>query len=109
MAKPNILLITTDQQRFDTIHALGNDYIYTPHMNWLADEGISFRRAYADCPVCMPSRASIMTGRHGYALGYTNNTNNDPVTDITDTGSGTDTTDNRSGITTDAYDNRSGR
>lgn len=71
--KPNILLITTDQQRFDTISALGNPYIYTPHLNWLADEGITFTNCYADCPVCIPSRTTIMTGRHGYAMGLVGN------------------------------------
>ena len=37
MNRPNILLITTDQQRFDTIAALGNSHIFTPHLNWLTD------------------------------------------------------------------------
>ncbi|MDD3335313.1 MAG: sulfatase-like hydrolase/transferase [Eubacteriales bacterium] len=72
-ARPNILLITTDQQRSDTISAWGNERIYTPHFNWLADEGLSFTRCYADCPVCMPSRATIMTGLAGYSLGLLNN------------------------------------
>ncbi|MCL1859791.1 MAG: sulfatase-like hydrolase/transferase [Oscillospiraceae bacterium] len=76
MNKPNFLLITTDQQRFDTIHALGNRHIYTPHLNWLADEGVAFTRCYADSPVCMASRASIMTGTHGYTNGLTGNNNN---------------------------------
>ena len=60
--RPNFLLITTDQQRFDTIGAAGNRSIWTPHLNWLCDTGIRFSRAYADCPVCAPSRATIMTG-----------------------------------------------
>ena len=71
--RPNILLITTDQQRFDTIHAHGNNHIYTPHLNWLADEGISFSRCYATSPICMASRLSIMTGMHGHSLGMTGN------------------------------------
>lgn len=71
--KPNILLITTDQQRFDTISALGNPVIFTPHMNWLCDEGIAFTRCYADCPICMPSRATIMTGKRGYTTGCVGN------------------------------------
>jgi arylsulfatase len=75
--RPNILLITTDQQRFDTIAAHGNGYIDTPHLDWLSDEGISYARAYADCPICMPSRATIMTGKAGYALGLTGNSNAD--------------------------------
>ena len=76
MEKTNVLLITTDQQRFDTINALGNPCIFTPHMNWLADNGIAFTRGYSDCPICMPARATIMTGKHGYTLGITTNTSN---------------------------------
>lgn len=73
--RPNILLITTDQQRFDTIAALGNQHIYTPHLDWLVDEGISFTRAYSDAPICMPARATIMTGKHGFTSGLTANSN----------------------------------
>ena len=73
MKKNNLLLITTDQQRFDTLAALGNAHIYTPHLDWLCDEGIAFTRAYSDCPICMPARATLMTGRHGYSLGLTGN------------------------------------
>ena len=72
-SRPNILLITTDQQRADTVHALGNPSILTPHLNWLVDTGVVFRRAYADCPICVPSRATIMTGRFGYTNGLTRN------------------------------------
>ncbi|MFW5829565.1 MAG: sulfatase [Planctomycetota bacterium] len=63
-----------DQQRFDTIHALGNDCIFTPHLDWLVDQGISCTRAYADCPICIPARATIMCGRHGFSTGLTANT-----------------------------------
>jgi arylsulfatase A-like enzyme len=67
--KPNILLITTDQQHWNTIHALGNDSIKTPNLDRLVSEGISFDRAYVANPVCSPSRSSIITGeypsRHG--------------------------------------------
>ncbi len=69
----NILLITTDQQRFDTIHAAGNPHILTPHLDWLFDDGIYFSNAYSDCPVCMPARATIMTGRYAYSHGLTGN------------------------------------
>lgn len=75
MEKPNILLITTDQQRFDTIAALGNNEIFTPHLNWLVDEGITFTRSYSDCPVCMPARATIMTGKPAYSHGLLDNVN----------------------------------
>ena len=79
MSKPNIILITTDQQRFDTIQALGNDVIFTPHLNWLTDEGTTFTRTYADCPVCVPSRTSIMTGLRGYDSGICGNCDHSPV------------------------------
>lgn len=74
--RPNLLLITTDQQRFDTIHAGGNPHIRTPHLNWLCDGGVRFSRAYADCPICVPARATIMNGRHGWKTGLTNNSEN---------------------------------
>ena len=78
-SRPNILLITTDQQRFDTIAVAGNSEIYTPHLDWLAESGITFSRAYSDCPVCMPARATIMTGKHGYTLGLTGNGTHYPL------------------------------
>jgi arylsulfatase A-like enzyme len=71
--RPNILLITTDQQRFDTIHAAGNPHIRTPHLNWLSDRGIRFSRCYSDAPLCIPARATIMTGRTGYRNELTDN------------------------------------
>src|SRR5689334_21064291 len=58
----NLIHITTDLQRFDTIHAGGNPYIFTPHLNWLMDTGITFTRAYTDAPVCGPARATMITG-----------------------------------------------
>lgn len=61
---PNILWICTDQQRGDTIHALGNDRIRTPHIDRLVHEGVAFTQAYCQSPVCTPSRASFLTGRY---------------------------------------------
>lgn len=75
MSAPNVLLITTDQQRHDTIASAGNPAIFTPHLDWLRDGGLHFTRCYSDCPVCMPARATIMTGRHAFNLGITGNTN----------------------------------
>ncbi len=53
--KPNILLITTDQQRFDTIAALGNHHIYTPHLDWLVDNPMNreFYGEYSDAFYCI--------------------------------------------------------
>ena len=53
MAKDNILLITTDQQRFDTLNAWGNQSIFTPHLNYMAAMGISYKNCYASCPICV--------------------------------------------------------
>lgn len=71
--KDNILLITTDQQRFDTINAWGNQSIFTPHLNYMSAMGISYKNCYASCPICVPSRTTIMTGRQGYESGVTSN------------------------------------
>ncbi len=61
--QPNILLVTTDQQRYDTTGPAAPSFLRTPHFDHLAREGVTFTRAYADCPLCVPARASIMTGR----------------------------------------------
>ncbi len=63
-SKPNILWICTDQHRFDAIGAFGNPRIRTPNIDRLAEEGVSFERAYTQCPICTPSRASFLTGRY---------------------------------------------
>ncbi len=63
MTRPNILLITTDQQRADMLGCYGNPVIQTPNIDRLAAEGARFERAYVANPLCMPSRASIMTGQ----------------------------------------------
>lgn len=60
--RPNILLITTDQQRADTIAALGNPLIRTPVMDRLVREGTTFTRAYTPSPVCVPARFALTSG-----------------------------------------------
>ncbi len=64
MNKPNILWICTDQQRFDTLGCYRNEYVRTPHLDKLAEEGVLFEHAYCQSPVCTPSRANFMTGRY---------------------------------------------
>ena len=61
--KPNILLITSDQQHHDTIGKF-NSKIQTPSLDRLCNEGMNFTRAYCPSPVCTPSRASIITGQY---------------------------------------------
>ena len=66
---PNILIITTDQQRTDSLSCYGSTFTATPHLDTFAAEGVCFERAYCANPVCTPARASIFTGkqvsRHG--------------------------------------------
>ena len=68
--RPNILLLHTDQQRFDTIAALGFQHMMTPNLDRLVREGTAFTRAYSSNPVCMPARHDLITGasarHHGY-------------------------------------------
>ena len=63
-SRPNILWICTDQQRFDTIWALGYDHAQTPHLDKLIGQGTTFNNAHCQSPVCAPSRASFLTGRY---------------------------------------------
>jgi arylsulfatase len=67
--RPNILLICTDQQRFDALGAYGNPHIATPNLDRLAADGVLFENCYVQNPVCAPSRASLMTGRYVAAHG----------------------------------------
>jgi choline-sulfatase len=60
--RPNILILMTDQQRADTIAALGNKIIKTPHLDELARTGTSFTRAYTPAPICSPARIALATG-----------------------------------------------
>jgi arylsulfatase A-like enzyme len=62
--RPNILWITTDQQRWDTLGCLGNPHVRTPHLDRLAGDGALFPLAFCQSPVCTPSRASFLTGRY---------------------------------------------
>lgn len=61
-SRPNILWVCTDQQRFDTVAAMGNAAIRTPNVDRLIEAGVGFDRAYCQTPVCTPSRASFLTG-----------------------------------------------
>lgn len=60
----NIVWFCTDQQRWDTIHSLGNPYLRTPNIDKLVEEGVAFTRAYTQAPVCTPSRSCFLTGRY---------------------------------------------
>lgn len=65
--KPNFVILFTDDQRFDTIRALGNNQIQTPNMDRLVRRGVAFTNASimggTQGAVCVPSRAMLMTGQ----------------------------------------------
>lgn len=67
--RPNFLVVVTDDQRPDTIAALGNPVIRTPNLDQLVHEGLAFTRAIAPDPICTPSRAEILTGCSEFANG----------------------------------------
>lgn len=58
----NILLIHSDQHRYDCIRAHGLRDLKTPHLDRLCAQGASFSRAYSTIPICTPARASLLTG-----------------------------------------------
>lgn len=70
---PNILFIMTDQQRSDTIHALGNPIIRTPTLDSLAQNGAAFTNAYTPAPVCVAARSAAITGLPPHLNGCTLN------------------------------------
>lgn len=61
---PNILWITSDQQRWNTLGVYGNPYVKTPNLDRLANEGVMFNYAFSQSPICTPSRASFLTGMY---------------------------------------------
>jgi len=70
--RPNVLFVVTDDQRFDTITALGNTYIATPYMDQFVRRGTFFSNAYimgsTSGAVCKPSRAMLLSGRNLFGL-----------------------------------------
>lgn len=69
LQRPNILLLYTDQQRWDALGAAGNPDIHTPNLDQLASEGTRFSHCFVQSPVCMPSRASFLSGLYPDTLG----------------------------------------
>ncbi len=69
--RPNIVLVMADDLGYGDVGFLGGEAIATPHLDRLAADGITWRRFYAGSPVCSPSRAMVLTGRHAHRLGIT--------------------------------------
>jgi len=71
MNKPNIIFILIDDLGWRDLSCTGSAFYETPHIDRLAAEGMLFTDAYAACPVCSPTRASILTGKYPATVGIT--------------------------------------
>ncbi|MBF0245497.1 MAG: sulfatase, partial [Planctomycetes bacterium] len=69
--KPNIIFILMDDLGWRDLACCGSDFYETPNLDRLASKGMRFTQAYAACPVCSPSRASVMSGKFPARLGVT--------------------------------------
>lgn len=73
MRQPNILILYTDQQRWDALGVNGNLVIHTPRLDQLASEGVNCDHYFVNHPVCMPSRVSFLAGKYPSTLGIYEN------------------------------------
>ncbi|MAV35478.1 MAG: arylsulfatase [Planctomycetaceae bacterium] len=71
--RPNIILIITDQQRYDTVGGLGYDYMNTPHLDQLIREGVTFSDCHVTAASCAPARASLFKGYYPHTTGILKN------------------------------------
>ncbi len=72
MKRPNIVMILIDDLGWRDLGCYGSSFYETPRLDELAANGVRFTNAYASCPVCSPTRASIMTGKYPARVGLTN-------------------------------------
>lgn len=70
-SRPNVLFILIDDLGWRDLGCYGSSFHETPNLDRLAAEGMRFTRAYASCPVCSPTRASILTGKYPARVGIT--------------------------------------
>jgi arylsulfatase A-like enzyme len=71
--RPNVLLLMTDQQRFDTINAAGYHFMHTPNLDRLVREGCLYRYAYTPNPICLAARHNVLTGLPARYHGFPDN------------------------------------
>lgn len=80
--RPNILLIYVDDLRHDGLGVTGHDFVETPNLDQrVAGQGMNFRNSFVNCPLCSPSRASLMTGQYAATHGLTVNDDVNAVPD----------------------------
>lgn len=71
MSKPNIVFILIDDMGWKDLTCMGSEFYETPNIDRIAAEGMLFTDAYSACPVCSPTRASVMTGKYPARVGVT--------------------------------------
>ena len=69
--KPNIVFFLVDDLGWTDVEPFGTSFYETPNIKKLAEESMIFTNAYAACPVCSPTRASILTGKYPVGTGIT--------------------------------------
>ena len=74
--RPDIVVIMTDQQRFDSINALGASWVDTPNLDRLVERGVTFRNCHVTAPSCVPCRASLFSGQYPHTNGVMANGQN---------------------------------
>ena len=74
--RPNILWIMTDEHRTDSLQCYGNSWARSPNLDRLAERGILFEQAFVQSPICVPSRASMLTGKYAHTCEVLNNSHN---------------------------------
>ena len=71
--RPNVLLLLSDEQRYDTLGCTGREHVSTPNIDRLAENGMLFENAFCTTPICTPSRASIFSGLYPHSHGMVAN------------------------------------
>ena len=71
MAKPNLVVILIDDMGWKDLSRTGSEFYETPNIDRLGEKGMMFTRGYAACPVCSPTRASLLTGKYPVGHGVT--------------------------------------
>src|ERR1700722_15203611 len=71
--QPNIVVMMTDDQRFDFMSCAGHPFIKTPNMDRIAKKGTRFTNMFVTNSLCAPSRASLMTGQYSHTNGVLDN------------------------------------
>ena len=73
MKQPNIVFVFCDQWRFDCISGFGHPDVQTPHLDALFADGVGFDNVVTPCPLCVPARMSLFSGRYVHQHGGYNN------------------------------------